>query len=68
MASRTVRRCRICRAEKGKPHKFSCQVSSYPSYYEGKSDDSLYITAVVVDGGSSSSSSSSYDSSSGGCE
>ncbi len=51
----------------GKAHKFSCQVSSYPSYYEN--DNSyVYVTTYVSDSSSSYDSSSSSDSSSGGCD
>ncbi|WAB09294.1 hypothetical protein SEA_STELLA_54 [Streptomyces phage Stella] len=74
MASRSIRRCKFCKAEVGKAHKFSCQVSSYPSYYEN--DNSyVYVTTYVTDSASSSSygssdscSGSSDSGSSGGCD
>ncbi|AWN05132.1 hypothetical protein SEA_VORVOLAKOS_51 [Streptomyces phage Vorvolakos] len=66
-----VQRCKFCKAEKGRAHKFSCQVSSYPSYYDN--DTSYVYVTTYVDSSSCSSSSDSGSSfsdsgSSGGCD
>lgn len=67
MGSRSIRRCKFCKAEIGKAHKFSCQVSSYPSYYDNDTSY-VYVTTYVNDSSCDTSSSSDSGSSGGGCD